>query len=317
MRGLIGYTGFVGGNIRTQSEFDKFYNSKNIEEIRGNEFELLVCAGVSAIKWLANKEPQEDLDKINYLIDQLKTIKTKKIVLISTIDVYDTPINIDESITPNSEQQDAYGRNRYHLEKWVMEHFDDYLIVRLPALIGTGLKKNFIYDAMTLIPSMITPEKWASISSNLSEENQMLLKSVYNLDYNGNYSFDKDIGREKKESIKLLMKEIGFTSLVFTDADSEFPFYNLRNIWKDVSIAMSAKIRVLNLAVEPINCRDIANEVFGFEFANKTENRKPLYYDMKSIHFEKFGGSDGYLYDRKETIKQIRSFVAIEGVNII
>ena len=41
---LIGYTGFVGMNILQQKPFMFLYNSKNIEEIKGKEFDLIVCS---------------------------------------------------------------------------------------------------------------------------------------------------------------------------------------------------------------------------------------------------------------------------------
>ncbi len=315
MKGLIGYTGFVGGNLNAQTSFDKVYNSKNIAEIQNNEFDLLVCAGVSAVKWLANKEPEKDLRNIKNLMQHLKTVKVKKIVLISTIDIYDTPQNVDENVIPNDQYQDAYGKNRYFFEKWIAETFDDYLIVRLPALFGKGLKKNFIYDVLTLIPSMITTEKWLSIVSELDNNDLEILKKAYEVDSNGNYTFNKNT--RDTEVIKSIMKKINFTSLVFTDADSEFPFYYLDNLWKDINIALSNEIRTLNLAVEPISCRDVAKVVFDFEFHNKMDNRNPLKYDMRSIHDKVFGGHAGYMYNREVVLNQIKTFVQVEGANII
>ena len=50
---LIGYTGFVGGNLARQYAFDDCYNSRNIEQIRGRSYDLVVCCGVSAVKWQA------------------------------------------------------------------------------------------------------------------------------------------------------------------------------------------------------------------------------------------------------------------------
>ena len=43
--GLIGYSGFIGGNLARATRFDGLYNSKNIETIAGQSFGLLVCAG--------------------------------------------------------------------------------------------------------------------------------------------------------------------------------------------------------------------------------------------------------------------------------
>lgn len=144
-KALIGYTGFVGSNLMAQSHFDAFYNSKNITDIQGKSFDMVYCAGVSATKWLANKEPAQDWQAIQKLIDQLDTIHTKKFVLISTVDVYARPVQVDEDTPIDAATADAYGRHRYQLEEYVQEKFDA-TIIRLPGLFGKGLKKNVIYD---------------------------------------------------------------------------------------------------------------------------------------------------------------------------
>ena len=113
---LIGYTGFVGSNLKAQHPFDEYYNSKNIANIAGKNFDLVVCAGVSAVKWLANQEPAADLAGIETLKKQLSTIKAKHFVLISTVDVYDQPNQSDEDLLPNADKQDFYGKHRYQLE---------------------------------------------------------------------------------------------------------------------------------------------------------------------------------------------------------
>ena len=84
--GLIGYTGFVGGNLMSQYKFDYLYNSKNFREIENCELDFVVCAGISAVKWQANKEPEKDKQKINELRKSLKKAKIKHFILISTVD---------------------------------------------------------------------------------------------------------------------------------------------------------------------------------------------------------------------------------------
>ena len=146
MKALIGYTGFVGSTLLKQNKFDELYRSTNIQEIRNKEFDLVVCAGAPAQKWLANKEPEDDLRKINQLIDHLKTIKCKKIILISTVDIFKNPNGVDENTVIEEVGLNPYGLHRRMLEKFIEENFKDYLIVRLPGLVGPGLKKNIIFD---------------------------------------------------------------------------------------------------------------------------------------------------------------------------
>lgn len=142
---LIGHTGFVGSNLIKQTKFDDFYNSKNIESIIGKDYEILVCAGSPAVKWLANKEPIKDRENLQRLMSCLERVSARKAILISTVDVYPVPIKVDEDTKINLESLHPYGKNRLELETFFQEHFDS-LIVRLPGLFGNGLKKNIIYD---------------------------------------------------------------------------------------------------------------------------------------------------------------------------
>ena len=145
---LIGHTGFVGSNLLRQRAFDATYNSTSINDIDGRRFASVVCAGVSAVKWWANRNPEQDLAGIEALMRRLDTIEAGHFTLISTIDVYDRPVTVDEDDEPDPEHLHAYGRNRLMLERYVAARFERHLVVRLPGLFGTGLKKNVIFDLM-------------------------------------------------------------------------------------------------------------------------------------------------------------------------
>jgi len=146
LNGLIGHTGFVGGNLARQFAFDACFNSKNFREMAGREFDLLVCAGVSAVKWRANKEPEADRRGIEVLEQTLAQTRAKRFVLISTIDVYPETRGHDEDYDCGSKPNHPYGAHRLAFERFVADHFDGALIVRLPGLFGEGLKKNVVYD---------------------------------------------------------------------------------------------------------------------------------------------------------------------------
>lgn len=151
MRGsaLIGYTGFVGANLERAFAFDKLINSKNVNDLRGRAFDRVVCAGVPAVKWLANKEPEKDRAAIASLVDVLEAVQAEEFVLISTIDVYPNPsVPADETASLDRSFNHAYGMHRLELERWAIDRFEKSRVIRLPALFGEGLKKNVLFDLL-------------------------------------------------------------------------------------------------------------------------------------------------------------------------
>ncbi|MDO9012241.1 MAG: hypothetical protein Q7U78_10620 [Gallionella sp.] len=143
---LIGYTGFVGSTLLKQHTFEQRFRSVNINDIDGHRFDLVVCAAAPAQKWIANREPDADRQKIEGLIAHLKTIQCKTFVLISTVDVFKTPVGVNEDTPVDEAGLHPYGLHRRLLEKFVENHFANHLIIRLPGLVGPGLRKNVIFD---------------------------------------------------------------------------------------------------------------------------------------------------------------------------
>jgi hypothetical protein len=143
---LVGVTGFVGSTLCKQTSFESFYRSTNINEIDGQSFDTVVCAAAPAQKWIANKKPQADMANLEGLISHLKTIQCKTFILISTVDVFQNPLGVDEQTMVDEAGLHPYGMHRRHLEKFVESHFPNHLIARLPGLVGPGLRKNVIYD---------------------------------------------------------------------------------------------------------------------------------------------------------------------------
>lgn len=156
---LFGHTGFVGGTLARSMRFDALLNSRTSALAAGGSFDLVVCCGVSATKWKANKDPEGDLEGISTLWKTLSSISAKRFVLISTVDVHPDPSSGDETSDVDSPPNHAYGRNRRLLERLVADRFTDHRILRLPALFGEGLKKNALFDLLTgNMVSSIDPE---------------------------------------------------------------------------------------------------------------------------------------------------------------
>ncbi len=145
---LIGYTGFVGSNLLARRSYDSLYRSTDINEIRRKSFEHVICSGVQARKWWANLHPEEDRAGITRLREPLSEVRTKRFTLISTIDVYPVPRGVDEDSLIDREGHHAYGLHRLEFEDWVRGYFPQVVILRLPGLFGSGIKKNVIFDLL-------------------------------------------------------------------------------------------------------------------------------------------------------------------------
>lgn len=145
---LIGKTGFVGGHLVRKHRFDLEIHRANIELISGANADVLVCAGIPAQKWIANQDPVSDWQNISNLAQVLTSLSAKRAVLVSTVDVYDNPYIVDEDDTPSLNATSAYGRNRTWFEFFFRAQFPESLILRLPALYASDVRKNLVHDLL-------------------------------------------------------------------------------------------------------------------------------------------------------------------------
>ena len=304
MKALVGYTGFVGGNIRRAAgdELEGLYNSKNISEAYGTEPDLLIYAGLRAEKYLANNAPGKDLELIREAEANIEKIRPKKLVLISTIDVFKEPKGKDENSAVDVEGLHAYGLNRYILEQWVREHYPDALIIRLPGLFGKGIKKNFIYDYIHRIPFMLNGKKMDELTGA-----EPLLPAYYELKSNGFYQV-KQLDEAALKELREMFGKLGFSALNFTDSRSRYQFYDLGRFWGDINTALNAGLSTWHPATEPISAGELYRFLCGDEFVNELSG-KPADYDYRTAFPGIFGGSDGYIADKANVLAAIKQFV--------
>ena len=144
---LIGSSGFVGTTLQRQHAFDAQFRSTNIDDIRGGRFDVVACAGAPGQKWRANQDPAGDRASLERLRDALAGVRCRRFVLISTVDVFHDPVGVDEDSPIETQDLSPYGLHRYELEQFVLDAFGAAaIIVRLPGLVGPGLRKNLLYD---------------------------------------------------------------------------------------------------------------------------------------------------------------------------
>lgn len=298
---LVGYTGFVGSNIYAAGKIDAAYNSKNIQEAYGTCPDLLIYAGLRAEKYLANNAPEKDMELIRQAEENITKINPKKLVLISTIDVFKVPKNVDENSVIDTENLHPYGYNRYQLELWVRENYPDALIIRLPGLFGKNIKKNFIYDYINVIPFMLKETKFDELAAKDPE-----LKKYYQLQDNGFYKVN--VSDDEREGLKNRFRALGFSALNFTDSRSVYQFYNLGRLWNDIQTALNAGITLWHPATEPVSAGEVYEYLTGEKFVNELGG-VPTDYDYKTIHAELFNGENGYIELKNSIMSSIRGFV--------
>lgn len=301
MEALVGYTGFVGSNIIKSHKFDCLYNSKNIEDAFDSQFDLLVYSGVKAEKFLANKFPKEDMEHIKGAIDNIKKINPKKLVLISTTDVYDKTYDVNELTSIGTNNFNTYGLDRFFLEQWVEQNIKDYMIVRLPALYGINLKKNFIFDLINLIPAMLNENKFNELNVNNK------LSKYYQRQINGFYKLI-ELDSNEREYLKQYFNNNDFNALNFTDSRAMFQFYNLDYLWQHIELGLKNNIKKLNIVTEPIVASELYKLIKGKEFINEINDNFQRY-NINTIYDNIFGGKNGYIFDKAFILSDIEKFI--------
>jgi len=299
---LVGHTGFVGSNLNAQYKFDGAYNSVNITDAFGTNPDLCIYSGVRAEKFLANANPKADMESIENAIDNIKHINPKRLVLISTIEVYSVPHNCDENTLIDESEMLPYGYNRRQFEKWCEANVENCHILRLPNLFGDNLKKNFLFDLIHVIPSALNEPKYKEFSK---KEN--VVGSCYEKQPNGFY-FLKAINSSKRNELFEAFSNMGFSAIHFTDSRVVFQFYNLAHLWEHVKVAINNNMPLLNLSVEPIMASELYQAICGEVFDNEI-TYNPLTYDFKTIYADELGGEDGYIFDKQRVVSEIKQYV--------
>ncbi|MDB2447111.1 sugar nucleotide-binding protein [bacterium] len=298
---LIGYSGFVGSNLSTQFEYSEKFNSKNISDLK-SKYDLAVCCAIPATMWLANNRPEEDLRNIENLMSSISHLDVKKLVFISTIAVYDNSNHPKNELSDRFETSLAYGKNRLFAEKKIVELFPDVTILRLPALIGNNLKKNFIFDLMNPVPRFLNEQKY----HELAEKSDLIKSSFYLNDENDMYTLNEGISAQTLNCLEVYLRESCETSVRFTNPQSTYQYYDLANLQNDIQLAIDNGINLLNVCTTPILAKEIFDHIFpGDKFPNNSA--KLINQSTESIH-AKHWGNNTYLYSKESVMQSIKSY---------
>jgi len=310
-KGLIGHTGFVGSALLRQTRFASCYNSANIADIAGQAFGTLVCAAAPGSMLEANRAPERDKAAIDALIARLEQVKAERFVLISSIAVLADFAGGDDEGTLRFQQELAYGRHRRALEAFVEDRFPGSLVVRLPALFGAGLRKNFLFDLMNPVPSMLAEARHAALRTALGGDLAAWRAELYAPDdATGLVKLDRAAlnADPRRAALEAALDAMGATATQFHHRETTYQYYDTSRLWQDIGIALAAGLTHLHLAPEPLQAAAIHHRLTGRPMPETPARLHRE--DMRTRHAVLWGASGPYQFAAADTLERLAAFFA-------
>jgi hypothetical protein len=307
--GILGQSGFVGSTLARALPDASGFNSRTVKHAENQRFDTLYCAAAPGSMFEANKYPDRDAERIDALIASLSRMQASRFVLISTIAVLDRFDGGYTETASNFQETVAYGVNRRRLEQACQAHFPRCLVVRLPALFGPGLMKNFIFDLINPMPTMLNTAGYEKLAAQLPASLVPALDSIYSIsDALGMYVIDRAALAKLPERVALTAEadDLGINAVMFHNRETTYQFYEMDRLKGDIDLALNAGLDVLHLAPEPIKTSDVYRSLLQNEMpetAGKLHKE-----DMRTQHAELFGQNGHYNRTADDVLAALTAF---------
>jgi nucleoside-diphosphate-sugar epimerase len=192
---IIGGHGFVGSAITRYCQVKGITHQAididNYRDFIGQECDILINANGNSKKYLALEQPLFEFDaSVRSVRATLQDFKAAQYVYLSSCDVYpdcSSPSLTQEKLKINVAQQSSYGFHKHLAELCVQHAAKNWLILRMGGFVGTGLKKNPIYDILhekTLYVDPLSEFQYLDVDENARIIFQLLDKRIENQIYN-------------------------------------------------------------------------------------------------------------------------------------
>ena len=309
MDALVGCRGFIGSILARQREFGAQFDSSTFRNAAPDTYGTIVCAAAPGSMFEANRFPDRDMGRIESLIAQLTRVRAERFVLISSIAVLaDFGAGADEE-TVDFQTATAYGRNRRTLEVFCSSHFDNCLILRLPALFGPGLRKNFLFDILNPMPSYVDRPRMTAMSQQLPPPLGAGLARLYTWnDELGLFVIDRtalDASGRRADYDSAVLDQ-GLSALQFTNRQSRFQFYELGRLADDIDLLSRHSVEVAHLATEPLDAALVFEAVTGSPMPETTA--KLHLEDMRTRYAALWRSKPPYISSAGATLGRLRLF---------
>lgn len=151
---VIGAGGFLGGFLAARWERAGHAVIRiGRDDPLPAEADLVVDCNGDGRRFWANQNPAASFAaNVTPVMARAASIRHRLYVLASTVDIYgrgrESQATSAETATIDPAQLDIYGFHKYLAEQVVARHAESFLILRLGTLIGPGLRKNPVFDAL-------------------------------------------------------------------------------------------------------------------------------------------------------------------------
>ncbi len=311
--GILGHTGFVGSTIAQDLPTAQTFNSRNVLDAESMSFETLYCAAAPGSMFEANKYPERDAERIDALITSLSRMQAGRFILISTIAVLDTFDGGYTEADSRYQENTPYGVNRRRLEIACQAHFPRCLVVRLPALFGPRLAKNFVFDLMNPMPTMLNAQAYHTLETGLPESLLPSLEAIYAPDAAlGMHVIDRmALGALRdRQALTAEADRLGINAVMFHNRETTYQFYGMSSLVADIDLALNADLDVLHLATAPLTTAEIYRTLKGAEMP-ETCGRVHAE-DMRTLHAGLWGKEGSYISSSEDVREALTRFYHAE-----
>lgn len=168
---ILGATGFIGSAVREHLEGLGAsvvpVGSKDYPDRVGAKADVLINCNGNAVRYLAKQNPKWDFEaSVSTVQRSLLDFEYDLYVYVSTVDVYnvlDDPTCNHEAVPIRHAELDVYAFHKWMAERLVERFARRSVIARVGTAIGSGIKKNPIYDLLNGHPIHMSLESELSL----------------------------------------------------------------------------------------------------------------------------------------------------------
>ena len=95
--------------------------------------------------------------------------------------------------------------------------------------------------------------------------------------------------------------------------ESCYQYYNVRRLAEEIDRATVARLRLLHIATEPIRTKEIVSRFFPGKVVG-VNAATSVFYDFQSRYAEIWGKDGPYLFEKKEVMADLASYLQEEGI---